>query len=233
MNNDLAACSSRKHLVAVAAGFAVALAGPPLVFCFLKGVFFAAPPHRVEQSLGGLSLPWRAWPVLLLTPGLLAIAWLLAGALFAAAGAACATLTRGAGARLGPPSREPPPEGQWPTCAEPAGVVETAEMTSFDLACGGTERYLLNQQEAFHYVDSIHDWSERAFVEAAVAHAISFLLMDDLYALQFKAAPMSLLTYARAVHAFARSRPPAAPPPSSRRVTGPPPSAASAGRAPP
>lgn len=189
--------------LALGAGIVLALAGPPLGFWLTR----AAPtmPQRLGLVGDGLRLLGRGWP-LLLTPCLLTLALLLAGAVVAAPAALVSALARRAapGRRTGAPGRRT--GAPRPTPAGP-GDDEGAAPPRAGHEGGDPTDSLVNQQEAFHYVDSIGDYAERALVEAALAHAISFLLLDERYAAESRASPMNLLTYARAVHAFARSRP--------------------------
>jgi hypothetical protein len=171
--------------LALTVGILLALAGPPFGF-YLTRVALA---FHLRPGQGSRELLARVWPLLLLTPGLLALASALAAVPAALAARLRRARTAGSSA-VGPAPAEPSGE------AAPAAPAEQG---------GGPTDYLLNQQEAFHYVDAIDDGAERALVEAALAHAISFLLLDDRYAAEFKATPMNLLTYARAVHAFAKA----------------------------
>jgi hypothetical protein len=60
----------------------------------------------------------------------------------------------------------------------------------------------LRQDEAWAFVRSLSDPTERLLVELALAKTLSFLVADSEYQATFKQAPLDLLTYAKAVHAF-------------------------------
>lgn len=60
----------------------------------------------------------------------------------------------------------------------------------------------LRQEEAWSFVRSLSDSTDRLLVELALAKALSFLVADSEYRTTFKRAPLDLLTYARTAHAF-------------------------------
>lgn len=193
--NGQAARASPKRLWMLGAGLLLALAGPPFGFYLTRAVL--ALPYRGEPFARSLTALSQARP--LLTPGLVAFALLVASAVVATG-----TMTLAAFLRRARPANEPGYASE--VLAETSGNLGTAEIVVAESVVGNAPDYLLNQQEAFHYVDSIDDRAERALIEAALAHAITFLLVDDRYASEFKTNPMNLLTYARAVHAFAKNR---------------------------
>ncbi len=62
----------------------------------------------------------------------------------------------------------------------------------------------LRQQEAWDFVHSIHDPTERLLVELSLAHALSFLVSDADYKARFLSSPLDLRTFASAIDAFLR-----------------------------
>lgn len=64
----------------------------------------------------------------------------------------------------------------------------------------------LRQEEAWVFVRSLKDPKERLLVELAVGKALVFLAGDPDYLETLKRAPLDLLTYATATHAFLRQQ---------------------------
>ena len=60
----------------------------------------------------------------------------------------------------------------------------------------------LRQDEAWSFVRSLSDPTERLLMELALAKALSFLASDPEYRRTFTRAPVDLLMYARTTHAF-------------------------------
>jgi hypothetical protein len=251
-----AAAPKRCRRAVVGAGLALAFFGPQLV---LWGGHLAAP----DRGLGPGDAPWHVAdrpaprPMALLVA--IAACALLApaagaslGMLLYAAGAAQRPAARRAKGEGAPPSRAgdghapppppspasgggapPPPSDDARAHAGPGAAAAEAPAGPPRPPAPPPTAYLLNQAEAFHYVDAIADRRERAHAEAALAHVISFLLVDEPYATEVTSNPMNLLTYVRAVHAFAaRGRATAAsgPPPADPLAALAPPSSPPAGR---
>lgn len=64
----------------------------------------------------------------------------------------------------------------------------------------------LRQSEAWEFVRSIADPTERLLTELSLAHALSFLVSDPDYQRRFSSAPLDLLTFARSVGAFLQKK---------------------------
>jgi len=64
----------------------------------------------------------------------------------------------------------------------------------------------LRQSEAWDFVRSIPDPTERLLAEISLANALSFLISDLDYQKRFSSAPLDLLTFARGVNAFLRNK---------------------------
>lgn len=64
----------------------------------------------------------------------------------------------------------------------------------------------LRQSEAWEFVRSIADPTERLLTELAVANALSFLASDPDYQRRFSTAPLDLLTFARGVDALLKNK---------------------------
>lgn len=68
------------------------------------------------------------------------------------------------------------------------------------------DEVFLRQDEAWDFVRSIADPTERLLAEIAVANALSFLVSDPDYQERFSSIPLDLLTFVRGVDAFLRNK---------------------------
>lgn len=65
---------------------------------------------------------------------------------------------------------------------------------------------ILRQSEAWSFVRSISDPTERLLAEVALANALSFLVTDPQGHASLSATPFDALTFVQAAHAFLRNR---------------------------
>lgn len=68
------------------------------------------------------------------------------------------------------------------------------------------DEVFLRQDEAWEFVRSISDPTERLLTELSVANALSILVSDPDYHERFRSAPFDVLLFARASNAFLRNK---------------------------
>lgn len=64
----------------------------------------------------------------------------------------------------------------------------------------------LRQNEAWEFVQSIADPTERLLIELSLANALSFFASDADYQKKFSSAPLDLLLFARGMNAFLQKK---------------------------